>query len=77
MTARYVFKVGPANRHSGYADPVTVFGEDYNDAKKKAIAFRGLRPQDTKVWLLSIDEWDSNMEVLEQLAKLIREGGKG
>jgi hypothetical protein len=56
MTGRYEFKVGPANRHSEYADPVTVFADTYNEAKAKAIAFRGYRPQDSKVWLIRIEE---------------------
>lgn len=56
MNARYEFKVGPANRHSEYADPVTVFADNYNDAKAKAVAFRGYAPRDTKVWLIRIEE---------------------
>lgn len=56
MSARYEFKVGPANRHAGYADPVTVLADSYSEAKTKAIAFRGYRPQDSKVWLISIEE---------------------
>jgi hypothetical protein len=56
MSARYEFKVGPANRHSEYADPVTVLADSYPEAKAKAVAFRGYRPQDSKVWLIRIEE---------------------
>lgn len=73
MSARYVFKVGPANRNSDYAHRITVLADTYNESKSKAIVFRGLRPADSKVWLISIDEFVTDMEVLEQLAKLIRE----
>jgi len=56
MSARYEFKVGPANRHSEYAHPVTVLADSYGEAEAKAIAFRGYRPQDSKVWLIRIEE---------------------
>lgn len=56
MTARYEFKVGPANRHSEYAQPVTVLADTYNEAYEKAVAFRGFRAQDAKVWLIRIEE---------------------
>jgi hypothetical protein len=56
VTARYEFKVGPANRHAGYADPVTVFADTHSEAQAKAIAFRGYRPRDSKVWLISVEE---------------------
>lgn len=56
MSARYNFKVGPANRHSGYAHPVTVLADSYNEAESKAIAFRGYRPRDSSVWLIDIEE---------------------
>jgi hypothetical protein len=56
MSARYEFKVGPANRHAGYADPVTVLADTYNEARAKAIAFRGYRPHDSKVWLIRVEE---------------------
>lgn len=56
MSARYDFKVGPANRHSEYADPVTVLADSYNEAKSKAVAFRGFSPQDCKVLLIRIEE---------------------
>lgn len=56
MSARYNFKVGPANRHAGYAQPVTVLADTYNEAEAKAIAFRGYRPKDSNVWLISVEE---------------------
>lgn len=56
MSARYEFKVGPINRHSEYAHPVTVIADSYNEAQDKAIAFRGYRYADSKVWLVRIDE---------------------
>jgi hypothetical protein len=56
MSARYEFKVGPANRHSGYAHPVTVIADSYPEAKAKAIAFRGFSPRDSGVWLLQVEE---------------------
>ena len=56
MSARYEFKVGPANRHSEYADPVTVLADSYSEAKAKAVAFRGFHPRDCKVWLIRIEE---------------------
>jgi hypothetical protein len=56
MSARYEFKVGPANRHSEYAQPVAVLADTYNEAHAKAVAFRGFRAQDTKVWLIRIEE---------------------
>lgn len=74
MTARYIFKVGPANRHSGYAHQVSVLADNYSEAKTKAIAFRGYAPRDTNIWFVSADEVDPHMETLKQLAKLIREG---
>jgi hypothetical protein len=77
MTARYVFKVGPANRHSGYADPVTVYADTYSEAQGKAIAFRGYAPRDSSTWLISVDEVEPGSAVLERLERLIREEKKG
>lgn len=56
MSARYEFKVGPVNRHAGYAQPVTVLADSYSEAKAKAIAFRGYRPKDSAVWLIRVEE---------------------
>ncbi|QFG09622.1 hypothetical protein HYQ00_gp78 [Arthrobacter phage TripleJ] len=56
MSARYEFKVGPANRNSDYANPVTVLADSYSEAKAKAIAFRGYAPRDSSVWLIRIEE---------------------
>lgn len=56
MAARYEFKVGPANRHSGYAHPVTVIADSYHEAERKAIAFRGYTPRDSAVWFIRVYE---------------------
>jgi hypothetical protein len=56
MSARYEFKVGPANRNSDYADPVTVYADTYSEALNKAITFRGYRLGDGKAWLIRIEE---------------------
>lgn len=56
MSARYNFKIGPANRHSGYAQPVSVLADNYGEAQSKAIAFSGWRPRDCNVWLINIEE---------------------
>ena len=67
MSARYVFKVGPANRNSDYAQRVTVLADDYSEARKKAVAFGAYAPRDSSVWLISVDEVDANEEILEKL----------
>ena len=56
MSARYEFKVGPGNRHSEYAHPVTVYADNYPEAKAKAIGFRGFAPEDAAVWLIRVEE---------------------
>lgn len=56
MSARYEFKVGPGNRNSDYAQPVTVIADSYPKAKLKAIDFRGFDHRDSAVWLIRIDE---------------------
>lgn len=78
--AKYVFKVGPANRHSGYADPVTVYADNYHEARDKAIAFRGYSPRNSSTWFISVEETDPNtvlLERLDKLERLIREEGAG
>lgn len=56
MSARHEFKVGPSNRNSEYAQPVTVLADNYPEAKSKAIAFRGFSTQNSNVWLIRIEE---------------------
>ncbi len=55
MSARYEFKVGPVNRHSGYADPVSVIADNFPDAKSKAIALSGWG-RNGKAWLIRVEE---------------------
>lgn len=55
MSARYEFKVGPKNRHAGYADPVTVIADSYGEAQRKALAFSGWS-RNGKVWPIRVDE---------------------
>lgn len=73
MSARYVFKVGPANRHSEYAQRVTVLADSYNEARRKAVAFRGFSERDSATWLISVDEIDPSEAILDKLEQLIRE----
>jgi hypothetical protein len=56
MSARYEFKVGPANRHAGYAHPVTVIADSYQEAENKAIAFRGYSYRNSAAWLVRVEE---------------------
>jgi hypothetical protein len=72
MSVRYVFKVGPANRNRDYAQQVTVLADNYNEARNKAIAFRGYTPRDSSTWFISADEIDPDTAILERLAELIR-----
>jgi hypothetical protein len=55
MSARYEFKVGPMNRHAGYAKPVTVLADDYGEAYAKALTLSGWG-RNGKAWLISIEE---------------------
>jgi hypothetical protein len=72
MSVKYVFKVGPANRHSGYADAITVYADDYSSARAKAIELRGYNPRDSNTWFISADEVDPKTEVIERLDRLER-----
>jgi hypothetical protein len=65
MSARYEFKVGPANRHSGYADPVTVIADSFSQSEAKAIAFSGFSPRNGKAWLIRIEEVPPPAEVAQ------------
>jgi len=76
MAARYVFKVGPANRHSEYAQKVTVIADSYREAERKAIEFRGFSFRDSRTWFISADEIDPNEEFLDQVKTWIRDGMK-
>ncbi len=73
MSARYVLKAGPGNRNSDYAHRVTVIADDWNEAKRKACVFYGYAPRDTSIWLISVEEIDTNEELLGKLAKLLKE----
>jgi hypothetical protein len=62
MSARWHFKVGPANRHVGYAQPVTVIADSYAVAEAKAIRFRGFSPHNSATWLISVEELPPSSE---------------
>lgn len=55
MSARYVFKVGPKNRHSEYARPVTVLADSYGEAEDKALVLSGWG-RNGKTWFIRVDE---------------------
>lgn len=55
MSARYEFKVGPVNRHSGYAKPVSVIADNFHEAEAKALALSGWR-RHGKAWLIRAEE---------------------
>ncbi|ERI39175.1 hypothetical protein M707_02645 [Arthrobacter sp. AK-YN10] len=55
MSARYEFKVGPLNRHSGYAHPVTVVADSYSEAESKALDLSGWG-RNGKTWFIRVDE---------------------
>jgi hypothetical protein len=50
--------------------------DSYNEARNKAIAFRGFSVRDSSTWFISADEIDTDTEILERLAALIRESEK-
>ena len=55
MTSKFNLKVGPSNRHAGYADPITVYADNFSQAKSKALRISGWG-RNGQVWLVSIEE---------------------
>lgn len=62
-------KIGPTNRNSDYAKPITVRGTSYGDAARRGAEAMGWRPGDWKSWTVAAREvpYDT-AKLLDQIA---------